>query len=315
MAGLRSLLLRLDERASALAFRRYESARLYTHARLRLAPRRSPILIYTVGKVGSSTVADSLAAHGLAASLYHLHWLTPARLAHDEALQRAGAARHRGTALEAHFRPRYVWRGQYLCERVRRAPPGGGRWSVITLVRDPVARNVSSFFQNLPLLDYDYRARLAVRSESEVVGELLELFERAYLGPEGVTDRDGDPLTWFEEELAPTFGVDVYAQPFPAARGFALCESERARTLLLRLEDLDRCAGAAFEAFLGLRGFALRHQQVAEDKDYAALYRRFRAELEIPEAHLERVYASRYATHFYSDAEREAFKDRWRGRR
>jgi len=310
---LRSALLRVDRELSALAFRRYETARLYTRARLQLAPLRAPILIYTVGKVGSSTVADSLSAHGVGASLYHLHWLTPERLAHDEAIQRAASARHRGTPLEAHFRPRYVWRGQYLCERVRRPPPGGGRWKIVTLVRDPLARNVSSFFQNLPLLDYDYRARLAARSEDEVVGELLALFESAYLAPAGVTDRDGDPLTWFDDELARVFDVDVYAQPFPTAQGYARYGSERADVLLLRLEDLDRCARTAFGEFLGLQGFALRHQQVAEEKAYASLYRRFRAALRVPEPQLDRIYGSRYGQHFYTDAERAGFRSRWRG--
>lgn len=310
---LRETLGRLDRATSALAFRRYDTARLYTLARLRLAPRRAPILIYTVGKVGSSTVADSLAASGLDASIYHLHWLRPDRLAKDERLQREAAERYRGTPLEAHFRPRYVWRGQFLAPQLGRPPQGGGRWKVITLVRDPLARNVSSFFQNLPLLDYDYRARLAARSEAEVVEELLALFERSYLGPGGVTDVDGDPLTWFDQELAPVFGVDVYQRSFPIERGFDLYDSSTARVLLLRLEDLDRCAPAAFREFLGLQHFSMRHQQIAEDKAYASLYRRFRAALRVPDAALDRIYGSRYARHFYTQAELEGFRARLRG--
>jgi hypothetical protein len=310
--ALRAWLLRLDRRASALAFRRYASARLYTHARLRLSPMRAPILIYSVGKVGSSTVAEALAARGLGASLYHLHWLTPARLRRDAELQRAAAARHRGTPLEAHFRPRYVWRGEFLRERVQGPPPGGGSWRIVTLVRDPLARNVSAFFQNLPLLGYDVAARPGPRSEDEV-DALLALFARTYLRPGGADAIDGDPLTWFDEELAAVFGTDVYAAPFPVERGFAIHEGARARVLVLRLEDLDRCAAAAFEAFLGLRGLALRREQGAEDKAYAALYRRFRERLRVPDDALERFYGSRYARHFYSDAERARFRARWAG--
>lgn len=312
-ARLRALLLRLDRRLSALAFRRFESARLYTHARLRLSPMRDPILVYTVGKVGSSTVAESLAAHGVRASLYHVHWLTPARLRRDAALQRAAAARTRGTPLEAHFRPRYVWRGEFLRERVAGPPPGGGRWRIVTLVRDPVARNVSAFFQNLPLLGVDPAAPGGVASEEERVGELLALFERTYLVPGGAEAIDGDPLTWFDEELAPVFGADVYAAPFPAERGFAILETPRARVLVLRLEDLDRAAAPAFEAFLGLRGLALRRGQEGEEKAYASLYRRFRERLRVAGDVLERIYGSRYARHFYTEAERARFRAMWSG--
>jgi len=119
-------------------------------------------------------------------------------------------------------------------------------------------------------------------------------------------------LTWFDRELKSVFGVDVYAIPFDPAKGYEIYESEKARVLLVRLEDLRSRAPVAFGDFLGLGDFRLADTNVAEAKGYADVYRRFVASVRLPHDYIERMYDSRYARHFYSEDELDAFRLRWK---
>ena len=124
-------------------------------------------------------------------------------------------------------------------DRRGRGDPGTGskRWDVITLVRDPVARNVSLFFEKLEVpIGYDWFERRKQLSDGELLAELGPLFEEHVLDPGGLARLDVDPLHWFDLEMAPVFGVDIFATPFSPERGWQIYEGERARLLL----DPDR---------------------------------------------------------------------------
>ena len=107
------------------------------------------------------------------------------------------------------------------------------------------------------------------------------------------------------------FGVDGYDQPFAPARGYAVYHSDTADVLLLKLEMLNQAAPAAVRDFLGLSAFELVESNTADDKSYADLYKAFRRQLRLPDAYLDRVYGSRFARHFYSPAELDAFRRKW----
>jgi hypothetical protein len=295
----------------SLVFARYSTAKLAHRAALWSRRNTAPVLVYTAGKVGSTAVADSLWQHGV--SSVHLHRLQPA------AIRRSEQARRRTLDDLAHVSseqfPVHLWDGDFYSSRVRRGPPTGDRWKVVTLVRDPIARNVSAFFQNLELVfHYDYREQLRTRSTTQVVDELLDRFDDAYVSGRSAFDLDADLLTWFDEELHPVLGIDVYRSPFPAEKGFARYRSPTADVLLLRLEDLDRCAPEAFADFLSLVGFSISPSNTGEDKSYSQLYREFIARLRLPADHLDALYSARLARHFYTTAELAAFRSRWTGR-
>jgi hypothetical protein len=208
--------------------------------------------------------------------------------------------------------PRYVWLGQQLSGAIRSAP-AGTVWDVVTLVRDPVRRNVSSFFQNLELMfDFWPADELKSRSAGDVAARLVELFVDSYIaGKSPVEYDDGDPLTWFDEELKPVFGVDVFATPFPVSQGYEIYGGPSSRVLLLRLEDLDRVANAAFKDFLGAGLSRVVRRNDASDKVYADLYRRFRQLLKLPSQYLDRMYSSRYSRHFYTAEELASLRCCW----
>jgi hypothetical protein len=186
----------------------------------------------------------------------------------------------------------------------------------VTLVREPIARNISAFFQNLRLVySYDYEQELTRKGQDAVVSELLDLFREEYVARPEAMRYDGDPLTWFDEELKPVFGVDVFSAPFSFETGYSIYRGDGVRVLLMRLEDLGACAAKAFEAFLGIKGFRPTPDNVGASKDYGALYRAFLDKVALPEEYMDFVYSSKYSRQFYSPAELAKFRARWSSRR
>lgn len=259
-------------------------------ARRRLRRSGPPVLVYQMGKVGSSTVVASLRESDPSLEVLHVHLLEDL-----DALE----AQARATYPDPSETVKQIEWGRRLRERIRRSPDT--QWCVITLVRDPVQRNVSAFFENLTEVipdAYERRARGDLTA-----AELLDAFLERY-------DHHA-PLSWFQAQLQPVFDVDVFATPFDPDRGWALYESPRARVLLVRLEDLTGTGERAIREFLGLEVFRLRTANTGHDKPYAAMYAEFGREVGLPADYLDRMYDSAVARHFYSDAEIDAQRRRW----
>lgn len=268
---------------------------------------RPPVLVYQFGKVGSMSIQRALERSGLGRRVVHVHLLSDvgldlARRDCREAFRTTRQTKDdTGRVAESlavlHARSRAV--NRYLAHR-----RWTGRVDVITLVRDPIAREVSSYFQNLDRTDPGL-ARL-VRADpesSEVIERSLEAVSRQICGL--------DPFEWFRDELEAVFGVDVFAQGFDRHRGYDTYRSSDANVLLIRYEDLHRVFDEAVKGFLGLPHVELQRRNVGEDKYYRTTYQAVKEALALPATERSRLYGSSDVRHFYSDDELEAFSRRW----
>jgi len=280
---------------------RFLQLRAARHLRSRRSRGLGLLLIHTMGKVGSTTVSASLKALGIrrTMTMYQPHFLTDEGRAFAERLATEGVGGW--PRLVKKERAGFL-RNRQLYGEIQRMKAAGERVRVITMVRDPIATNVSGLFHNHVWWPAELKANCA-QSPAGCLAALQRYFLDHY--PHDVPD------TWFDMEVRPLYGIDVYAQPFDRERGYAIYRSDFADVLLLKLEKLNDAAPDAFRDFMGLDDFALVESNTAEDKSYADLYKAFRRELALPEAYLDRVYASRFARHFYTDAELAAFRGKW----
>jgi transposase len=256
---------------------------LYQYAVIR---RKMPVIIYQMGKVGSSSLRKSFPAGAYKLAL-HVHHLQP-----DRIQRRKTQLIAQGQRPARHF---------YVAESVQRvliAPQR--RACFLTPVRDPVSRNLSAFFQA-------YERHTGERyTDSELdVATLREIFLRDY-----PHDR---ALTWFDDEFRQTLDVDVYSQPFPAETGYIEFDTHCGRVLVFRLELDDTTKERLIAQFLDVPAFRLKQANRASKKAYAAQYRRFKETMTLPDSYLDEMLNSRYARHFYTPAERDAIRRRWSG--
>jgi hypothetical protein len=93
--------------------------------------------------VGTSSVAAALEVTLEGRSVAHVYWPRAEHLRAEEVHYKSRARGYCGKRQMSGFMPRYVWLGQQLGHAVKSAPPDTV-WDVLTLVRSPVARNVSS---------------------------------------------------------------------------------------------------------------------------------------------------------------------------
>jgi hypothetical protein len=228
---------------------------------------QDPVLIYSMGKAGTSTLTATL-EQATDRPIIKVHAISP-----------EGIAERRPTHGE---RPRILWTGEQLRRSFRRSRP----WTVISCVREPVARAVSAYF-------YSGRTDPSPAAVGAFVEELAA-------------------HDWFDAEMATTIGLDVYAEPFDPAQGWAVYRHEQFRVLLLRTEDLRRVGPAALQEHLGLAAPPpIVDRNLGVDQELGRAYRAFTDTACLSRALVEAVYRIELAQHFYSPAERDAFARRW----
>jgi len=271
---------------------------VYHELRLRRAGsvRAPPILVFQMGKVASSAIFDALRAAELRSPIFHIHFLNPASIRGAEDLLRRTFGTRGSVNRWALYESRYV-RRHFLKDSHRPI-------KIVSLVRDPVSRNLSSFFANLDMFIPHCLARFD--QGSLTVADirrhfLTDFHEHTY------------PLQWFDEEMKSTFGIDVFADDDVVRRSDTLFQYKRdhVELLVLRVEDLADGGSRALEDFLGIAPVTLRATNEARSKDYDRVYRAVIKRLKLPEDYLARMYSSRLSTRFYDSAMIDRFRSRW----
>ena len=116
---------------------------------------------------------------------------------------------------------------------------------------------------------------------------------------------------WFDLEMKAVFGVDVFASEFDKELGYQVYESQTFPLLLLRLENMNESVAEVICDFLDLDSFVLERSNTAQDKWYADLYTRFKADVLVPSSYLDQMYATAFVRHFYTAAEIAGFRKKW----
>jgi hypothetical protein len=202
------------------------------------------------------------------------------------------------------LRQRLGWRfrEKFYSERIYRAyVEPKHQLRVITLVREPIANNVSMFFQLI-----DHYIGTTIEQSTYDIEKIIQIFLTRYM--------HSRPLTWFDAEVKTTLGVDVFRDPFPIARGYNIVSSDNVSLLVLKCELDDQSKARAIAEFLDLDSFEIVRSNVTGQKSHARQYAEFKRHMRVPEELLDEMYESKFARFFYSEAERARCRDRWSGR-
>lgn len=233
------------------------------------------IFIYQMGKVGSSTLYKSIKN---AAQFHNFDTDTPQKYFSPVKVGIYGKMR---------------WKFWFWTTKVRiNYLKKNGKVKLVSLARDPVARNISAYFQVL-------ENKPNLKKESSVL--IKDFFE---------TTNHDVPLTWFDLELKKNFGIDIYDYDFPKEKGYLVIEKGNIELLLLKLEKMSECL-IAIKEFLEVADFNVVNANHATEKWYSQLYKDFKQEIIFPKTYLDKMYNSRYANYFYTDEEINKFYSKW----
>jgi len=243
--------------------------------------------VHQVGKVGSQSVFRALQeqvdvpvyqTHVLNTTLRYFNEEEPAPPAGCDAL------------------PPHVIRAQELMSRFLQP---GRPLAIITPVRDPVARNISGFFQNLNRFPH-----LIADGGYAPMADFLDTFFTQW------KHREADD--WFKYNYLQPFGVDVFTHPFNRERGYDSFADGNRVFLLMQMELDDATKAEAVRSLLGLRSFSLAERvNVSGDKPYAEVYKAFLDAIRLERGYLDEVYATRVAEHFYTPEQLAGFRATW----
>lgn len=255
----------------------------------------NPIIVYQMGKVGSKTIEASLLHYfeqrNLTIQVYHTHNLIDLDKMERNILSDKNRPNPQATISQ-------IRKDARLRAIIDENP--NQRWNLISLVRDPVAQNVGAFFHNMKEFIPDWKEQ----SES---GSLdFENLQRVFL----TQYQHKNAQSWFERQMQPMWDIDVYAKRFDHKAGFSIYKSRKANLMVIRLEDVNKCAAHAFRKFLNFKNFQLVNKNVGDEKEYSALYSEFKT-YPLPLDFVDDMYNTRFAKHFYSMNEIEAFKKHW----
>lgn len=103
---------------------------------------------------------------------------------------------------------------------------GTKKTKVITLVRDPIARKISGYFEMRNIEGVPtYSSKLAKR------------YVQSRLSSRKVLD---DSYEWFEKEIKGVLGIDIFRHEFDKKEGYGHIKKDGKEVLILTLEKLDK---------------------------------------------------------------------------
>ncbi len=244
------------------------------------------VFLYTMGKAGSNSISYSLESVGLSVSSKHY-------FSGDQ----QNFFSNTTSDLLGNLRKQYT---KGCLARLKH------KIKIITLVRDPLARNLSLAFFALERLLYH---TLGPNDSRNLKGNRASRNEIIKIGFEEQINHEG-PLNWFEEEFNDVLNLDVYKHPFDQEKGYARITSEKFDVLILKLEKLNTLE-PVIKDFLDLASFSLLNANSSKNYWYADLYQNFREEFTPAPQYLDLMYQSRYCQHFYTPQEIAAFRSKW----
>jgi hypothetical protein len=246
-------------------------------------------IVYSDGKVGSTTLTASLKKNYPNQFIFHIHRLTA-----ESVLQMEKDY--------SDFHPKNIpdnfIQSKFLLKNLNELYDKNKIY-FFSLVRDPVAALISEYCENFP-----YEKKRLIQSDDDIVGEIVQKICIVFK-----SDRIKSRLEWFDRELNRSLDFDIYMNSFDRDKGYHVYSDRD--LLILKLEAFNQVAPYAIKEFLGFSDFTICEGNKAESKSYSQIYNKVKQAIRLPGEIIDEIYSSKYIRYFYGDKEIYRFKNRW----
>lgn len=257
---------------------------LLLRCKLLLFKKNTPIIVFTMAKVGSLSVYFSLKKSLPTTTIFHVHSLNEneikkgIQLCFDQGIYPGSKS------------PVSLINSQILSKKKP--------FKIVCLFRDPLERNISAFFDAFEL-------HTGIKAE-EYDGSLEELKQNFYNKL-----NHKYPLQWFENQFKEATGLDLYSSEFDTEKGYKILQSNKVEVILLNSAISDSKKEELIGDFCNVNNFKLENRNQSHQKEYASLYSNFKNEIRFSSTYLHQIYSSNYAKHFFSNSHIENQIKKW----
>lgn len=235
----------------------------------------TPIIVYQMGKVGSSTLVKSLDENNKDALHIHRYFF----LNNERPITLK--------LLPNKIKHRIIFNSFLRKEKVK----------IISFYRDPLPRNISSFFQNLDVYFKPSKfSKLTYKN-------LKDKFDNA-------NKVHQTPINWFDVEFKRKLNIDIFNYPFDKEKGFTVIKKGHIEIFLCVTNKIDLLEKQIAE-FLEIDAFQLKNSNIGDNKWYGDLYNEFKKKYQPSEDMLNSLYGSPAIKHFFCSEEIEKMKSQW----
>lgn len=239
---------------------------------------KPPIIILTPGKVGSSSVYYTLKTE-IPNHVFHIHNLS------KQGIEKS-IIDHLNSNRKSY--PLHLIISKILRKKLSKY---NEKLFIITIIREPISREISSFFQNTELYK-DELENKKLEIDKDVAKKLLyKNFD---------SDICENIKGWFDLEIYNNFGIDVFANKFDYQKKYAVSQNQKYHHMLLKMEDLDTIFPIAIMKFLNLKKpLHIKSANIGETKHYASIYKEVKGNLKLDSNKINQIVNSTFFQQFY----------------
>jgi hypothetical protein len=169
---------------------------------------------------------------------------------------------------------------------------------IITLIREPISRNVSAFFEN-----FKRETGKEFKQSNFTVNELKHLFLENF--------NHNVPLFWIDNNIKKYFKIDVYTEKFSDG-GYQFYKLDNIELLLMKHDLADNTKEQLIKSYLNIKEFKLINKNIGNNKTYGFSYTAFKKNVKLPDDYLNKMRKSKYFNHFYSKEEIDDVISKWK---
>lgn len=177
---------------------------------------------------------------------------------------------------------------------------------IITAVRDPIARDFSQTYEcftNISTFPLPNKCYLESSNDAEMV------FHKTWANST-LSRNMGEVERWFSEFAENA--VCLLDHPFDKEAGYSIIQEGNYDIFVYQLEKLNDIIPQLSD-WVGVPFTKLENSNVAADKWIGKSYKQAQKEMKFSQEYFDICYNDPYVKHFYSEADIETFKERWRG--
>lgn len=236
-------------------------------------PKNSSYLVFTMAKVGSLSVYSSLKKQKPFQAVFHIHSLSISE--NKKSLELCNA-----NGVLPDSRSPITLINRFVFNKNRRI-------KIISMVRDPIERNISAFFDAFELY----------------VGVSPEKYEGNMQELETIYHRNlphDYAINWYENQFYNAIGINIYDFEFSIEKGFVTIQSKNIEIIILKTNVKDTFKENLLSDFCNCPNFKLTNTNQTKSQ----LYDEFKQYIKFSMPYLNKQYQSKYALHFFSQEER-----------